>query len=100
MVHYTCDLCHRPLDPASDLRYVVRIEVYPALDPPQSDDWSDDRDHLLEIHESLEGGEAEPEEYQDPYQELRFDLCPECRKRFARDPLGRDVLKQFDFSQN
>lgn len=99
MVHYTCDMCHRSLDPERDLRFSVRIEVYPALDPPQNQDWDDDRDHLLEIHESLETGQEEESEYQDPYQELRFDLCPDCRKRFARDPLGRDLLK-FDFSEN
>jgi hypothetical protein len=100
MVHYTCDLCHRSLEAASGLRYVVRIEVFPALDPPQTEEWEDDRDHLSEVHESLEGNEPEGEQYQDPYQELRFDLCPDCRKRFARDPLGRDVLKQFEFSEN
>jgi len=100
MVHYTCDLCHRSLDPSTDLRYVVRIEVFPALDPPQTEEWEDDRDHLVEIQESLEGNDSDTDQYQDPYQELRFDLCPDCRKRFARDPLGRDVLKQFDFSPN
>jgi hypothetical protein len=88
------------LDAGSDLRYVVRIEVYPALDPPQTEEWEDDRDHLLEVHESLEESEPESEQYQDPYQELRFDLCPACRKRFSRDPLGRDLSKQLEFSEN
>jgi hypothetical protein len=98
MVHYSCDLCHCPLE-ASDLRYVVRIEMYPALDPPAEDEWDDDRDYLLEIHESLEDG-AENQENIDPYRELHFDLCARCRKKFARDPLGRELLKQFEFSKN
>ena len=36
----------------------------------------------------------------DVYQTMRFDLCPECRKRFLKHPLGREAVKQFDFSQN
>lgn len=99
MIRYSCDLCHRPLD-GSDLRYVVHIEMYPALDPPEEEEWDDDRDYLSELHDSLEGDEPDDEQGHDPYRELRFDLCADCRKRFARDPLGRDTLKQFDFSKN
>ncbi len=29
-----------------------------------------------------------------------FDLCPECRKKFVKHPLGREASKQFDFSKN
>ena len=36
----------------------------------------------------------------DVYQQLRFDLCPECRKKFLKNPLGRKTIEQFDFSQN
>ena len=36
----------------------------------------------------------------DVYQQLRFDLCPECRKRFLKNPLGRKHAEQFDFSKN
>jgi hypothetical protein len=31
---------------------------------------------------------------------MRFDLCPECRKKFLKNPLGREHSKQFDFSKN
>jgi hypothetical protein len=100
MIHFTCDVCKRTLDPDMDVRYVVRMEVYAALD--DGDVAIDgDRDHLEEIDDILEGdddldasqigGEA--------YQQLRFDLCSECRKRFLHDPLGRR-LQQLDFSQN
>ena len=34
------------------------------------------------------------------YQQLRFDLCPECRKKFIRNPLGRETAKAFGFSAN
>ena len=33
MLRYRCDLCHRDLDPEEDLRYVVKMEVYAAFDP-------------------------------------------------------------------
>jgi hypothetical protein len=31
---------------------------------------------------------------------MRFDLCTECRRKFLKNPLGREPTKQFDFSQN
>jgi len=30
----------------------------------------------------------------------RFDLCSDCRKRFLRDPLGRENAQKFQFSKN
>jgi len=101
MIHFTCDVCKRTLNPDMDLRYVVRMEVYAALD--DSDVAIDgDRDHLEEIDDLLEGAD-DLEASQlggEVYQQLRFDLCSECRKRFLRDPLGRRLAQQLDFSQN
>jgi hypothetical protein len=31
---------------------------------------------------------------------LRFDLCPDCRRKFVKNPLGREVAKAFGFSSN
>ena len=101
MIHYSCDVCKATLDPAEDLRYVVRIEVCAAFDPAANEE-EDDRDHLQEIQDLLERLE-DPENGQvgdDVYQELRFDLCPECRKKFIKNPLGRETAKVLDFSQN
>ncbi len=101
MIHFTCDLCKRPLDPDTDLRYVVRMEVYVALDQEEAA-VDDDRDHLEEIDDLLEAvDDLEASEIsEEAYQQLRFDLCSECRKRFVRDPLGRRVVQQLDFSKN
>ncbi len=80
---------------------MVTIEIAAAFDPI-GPDGDDDRDHLDEIQDMLEqlddGGEGpfEPE----PCKSVRFDLCPECRKRFAKNPLGRETAKILDFSQN
>jgi hypothetical protein len=99
MIQYSCDLCKRPLDPQDDLRYVVKVEVYAALDPVEMDD---DTDNLQEIHEILERMEDLDNDRigDDVYQQLRFDLCPECRKKFLKNPLGRKLVEQFDFSPN
>lgn len=101
MIHYTCDGCHRPLDPEDDLRYVVKLEVYASLDSSE-DGLDEDRDHLQEIQDILERlGDAESDEIgADVYQQMRFDLCPECRKQLLRNPLGRGLAKHVNFSQN
>ena len=53
MIHYTCDCCKRSIDPERELRYVVRVEVYAAIDNVD-DDGDDERDHLQEIQDILE----------------------------------------------
>lgn len=102
MIRYSCDLCRRELDPQDDLRYVVKMEVYAAFDPASADGDEDDSDHLEEIQNILERLEdsADDEIGDDVYQQLRFDLCPECRKRFVKNPLGREPAKAFGFSSN
>jgi hypothetical protein len=79
------------------------MEVYASMgDSPAAMDG--DRDHLEEIHEILEGLDeldpAVPQLGEEVYQQLRFDLCSECRKKFLRDPLGRRLVAQLDFSKN
>ncbi len=99
MIHYTCDVCKRELDPKEDLRYVVKIEIAAAFDPVV-DDEEDDRDHLQEIQDLLEHLQDTESSHigDEVYQELRFDLCPECRKRYAKNPLGRKPAKVLDYS--
>jgi hypothetical protein len=101
MIHFTCDCCKRRLD-SDNLRYVVKMEVYAAFDPIVSDELEDDRDHLHEIQEILACSENATDEQvgKDVYEQMRFDLCPECRKKFVMNPVRRELPKQFDFSQN
>lgn len=102
MIRYSCDMCKRDLDPEEDLRYVVKIEVYAAFDPIVVED--DDRDHLEEIQDILERLEDDESEQigDDVYEQMRFDLCPECRKKFLKNPLAREgaSAKMLDFSEN
>ena len=102
MIRYSCDLCRRDLDPQHDLRYVVKIEVFAAMDV--ADDEDDDNDHLQEIQDVLERlDDAEDDQIgEDVCQQLRFDLCPECRRKFMNNPLGREnfATKVAGFSKN
>ena len=101
MIHYTCDCCQRAIDSREEVRYVVRLEVYAALDPME-EETDDDRDHLQEIQDvlesldELEGGELG----EDVYSNQRFDLCSECRKLFLKNPLGRAAMHAMGFSEN
>jgi hypothetical protein len=99
MIHFVCDACKRPLA-AAEARYVVRMEVFAALSEVGTAD--DDRDHLTEIQDFLESTDDADDEPFDaaPAQQLRFDLCSECRKTFLADPLGRRIAQPFDFSKN
>jgi hypothetical protein len=102
MIQYSCDLCKRPLDPEDDLRYVVKIEVYAAFDPLCMEEPEADSDHLDDLDEIIEQLDDLSSEAigEDICQRLRFDLCPECRKKFLASPLGRKALAKFNFSQN
>jgi hypothetical protein len=102
MIHFCCDVCQRTIDSENELRYVVRMEVYAALDSAADHEDASDRDHLEEIQDILQRVEDEENDRigSDVYQQLRFDLCPECRVRFLKNPLAREAIKQFDFSPN
>ncbi len=102
MIHYCCDVCQRTIDSENELRYVVRMEVYAAMDASADREDAGDRDHLEEIQDILQRVEDDESDRidNDVYQQLRFDLCPECRVRFLKNPLARETIKQFHFSPN
>ncbi|QDU55740.1 hypothetical protein [Aeoliella mucimassa] len=98
MIHFTCDCCKRIIDLEHEVRYIVRMEVFAAVDGVESA-MDDDRDYLQEIEDILnrDGSEELDEEV---YQQARFDLCSECRERFIRNPLGRPAPVELGFSDN
>jgi hypothetical protein len=102
MIRYSCDLCKRDLDSQTDLRYVVKVEIFAAMDAASCDD--DDNDHLQEIQDVIESIDdaADDQIAEEVCQQLRFDLCPECRRKFLKNPLGRDTFasKVSGFSKN
>jgi hypothetical protein len=78
------------------------MEVYAAPDPLEITEEDLDQDHMQEISKLLDHMEQlGTQELEDGVcKSLRFDLCPECREKFLKDPLGRDALQRIDFSEN
>ena len=69
-------------------------------EPPGEDDLDNDQlESFSQLLKGLESGASIPEQLSPDYKQIRLDLCPECHKRFLRDPLNKDAIK-FDFSEN
>lgn len=102
MIHFTCDRCKRVIDSEQEMRYVVRMEIEAVMDPIHETDPTDDRDHLLEIDEILERVDASnsAEIDDDIYHKRRYDLCPQCCKKFLANPLTREKKATLGFSHN
>ncbi|MFM7033766.1 MAG: hypothetical protein ACKOYJ_01025 [Planctomycetia bacterium] len=107
MLHYSCDVCKRPIDTQMDVRHVVKIEVFQAVeDCTQSgccgNERTDDANHLEEMQEMLERLDDHDCAglLDDATVAMRFDLCDTCRQRFLRNPLGMKTGKAVGFSQN
>src|SRR5436853_475163 len=101
MLRVSCDCCGKELRPGHD-HFVVKIEVFAAHDPSVLTEEDLDEDHLEQVADLLrqmEEGE-EPEAVEPATKLLRYDLCPVCRKRYLRDPLGREASQTLHFSEN
>ena len=101
MLQFSCDMCGKDILPQADRRYVVKMEVFAAHDQHELTDDDLDDDHLESLSEMLQEMDEtgiEPD-LAPAYKQIRYDLCPECHKKFLRDPLNKDAIK-FDFSEN
>jgi hypothetical protein len=105
MLHITCDLCGKELRAGQD-HYVVKIEVFASHDPAQLTEADLEEDHMEAVSQLLrEMDDQEATDAVEPARHnLRYDLCPECRQRYLRDPLNKELNKEasqkFDFSEN
>ncbi len=105
MLHITCDLCGKELRAGQD-HYVVKIEVFAQHDPAQLTEADLEEDHMEAVGQLLR--ELDEDDIADgiepAHHHLRYDLCPDCRQRYLRDPLNKDLHKEaaqkFDFSEN
>jgi hypothetical protein len=107
MLHYSCDACKRPIKTDTDVRHVVKIEVFPAVEDQscgcdEAESLAADADNLEEMQDLLERLDESDEAtgFDDATRSLRFDLCDACRQRFVKNPLGLKNGKQLDFSNN
>lgn len=101
MIHHTCDRCKQMIDPRSDMRYVVRIEIEAAVDP-HFEEYDSGSDHLTELSQLLEASDDYASAILDEeiYQRRRYDLCSACYRQYCKNPLARELNAPFGFSQN
>ena len=102
MIHYSCDRCGRPISACESMRYVVKMEIEATIEPTPQESAEDEHDCLLEMDNTLERLE---QEFGDDcesivYERKRFDLCPECYRKFIKNPVGREKMVPFGFSHN
>lgn len=99
MIHYTCDRCHRPIDPTQEIRYAVRIEVVAATGEPAG--WSaNGHDPMTQLDEMIERLDPATGGSFEPCQQQQYDLCSSCHDRFVRDPMGAENHAEVGFSEN
>ncbi|MFQ5732521.1 MAG: hypothetical protein ACE5KM_11290 [Planctomycetaceae bacterium] len=99
MLHFSCDLCGRQL---GERRFIVKMEVFASFDPEEIDESDLELDHLQAVSQELEAIDLTGAHDLDDCstRALRYDLCPNCREKFLRDPLGRDAFRRLNFSEN
>lgn len=99
MIHFTCDSCGQSIDQTEETRYIVRMEVYAAIDE-EAPSLIAEEDHLEEIEDILERiDELDDDEDERLYRQVRYDLCPSCRTKFLSNPLGRTTVRS-GYSEN
>jgi hypothetical protein len=80
------------------------MEVFAALDPMKLTEDDLVEDNLEEVSKLLceleESGEDDDAFLEPACRHFRYDLCPDCHRKFLRDPLGRESAQKFDFSKN
>jgi len=101
MLHVTCDGCGKQLEQSAE-RHVVKIEVFATREPLALTDDDLDQDHLEAVADLLRRAEEADEELclEPRSAQFRYDLCCSCRKRYLRDPLGRETSAKLHFSPN
>ncbi len=102
MIHHSCDRCQRLIG-SDELRFIVRVEMQAAVEPPSSGLLTHSKSQLNELQEILE--DLDPKDYEDiGLQALslrQFDLCRECHTEYVSDPIGKDNRSMvLGFSKN
>jgi len=80
----SCDRCGKSLLIDEEIRYLARIEVVAAYDPPEITRQDLERDFDAEIRRLVRAMEGrDGKELEEQVAAIRrFDLCPPCRTAF------------------
>ena len=91
MIRYRCDGCGQDLARDGSNHYIVKIEAFAAAGRLEFTREDLEKDHEGEMQRLLAQAEhRSPDELEDQvYRSFRYDLCPECHKRFLRNPLSK-----------
>lgn len=116
MIHYTCDRCKRAINPETETRFVVEIDIRMVIVTEPRDAQVEDLDQLAELHDQLQRelngeigmtldntlDELEDAAFANDVEDgpEQYDLCEQCHDAFAVNPLGREVTVGFGFSNN
>ena len=91
MIRYRCDGCGIDLESDGSNHFIVKIEVFAAAGRLEFTNQELQRDHSAELRRLI--GELEtssPDDVEDRvYRAMRYDLCPDCQRRFLCGPLGK-----------
>lgn len=99
MIHFTCDVCGKDLGAGDQDRYTLKMEVCPVKHPGELTEEDLEDDQLQAVSQLLK---ENPDNIALPAtaHRFRFDLCSECQRRFAQDPLGKKRLVSLFTSEN
>ena len=87
--YYTCDMCGVRLE-LTDLRYVLKMNIFAAYDTMKIEPSDLGRDYEEEIQRLIEKMQGmNPKELEeDVFKQFTFDLCRSCQQKFLKKPLG------------
>ena len=103
MLHFSCDICGKDLANSSRGRFVVKLDAFAANDPTELMEEDTDADQVEEMARLLTEQEENGDDMEEPVpvcKKMQFDLCKFCYRKFVADPLGRESITKFDFSEN
>jgi hypothetical protein len=99
MIHYTCDICGKPINSETDERFRVLVDI------EQMRPGEDDSDLESEFSEEFDDFDFElngvhTEKGEELFHSYKFDLCRNCAETYMNDPLAKKVSRRVRFMDN
>ena len=90
VIRYRCDGCQQDLKRDGSNHFIVKIEAFAAAGSLEFTEEDLKRDHAADMEMIIRDlACTPPDEIEDQvYRSFRFDLCPQCRRAFLRNPMS------------